>query len=214
MVGRGATVCCCVPSALCSFPSTMGPPPPQQTRHAHTLPCPPDRVCKLFFTHTLIFLSRQVKSYLAGNPPIKIKLNDDLLITRRDGSSGGPGFMGGAGGFGGGGGFSSGDYAADSLVILEDANFHEVGSRCKSWGSMWVGGWAGAVCCDLPVVCHHVNAWVGFACTSHALCLPIYLLQARLTPQTSISHTLKHHCSPFIPSHILTLPTSHAGGQP
>jgi hypothetical protein len=71
----------------------------------------------------------QVKSYLAGNPPIKIKLNDDLLITRRDGSSG-PGF-GGSGGFGGGG-FSSGDYAADSLVILEDANFHEVreGAAC------------------------------------------------------------------------------------
>jgi AP-4 complex subunit mu-1 len=64
----------------------------------------------------------QVKSYLAGNPPIKIKLNDDLLITRRDGSSG-PGF-GGGGGYGSG--FSSGDYAADSLVILEDANFHEV----------------------------------------------------------------------------------------
>lgn len=66
--------------------------------------------------------SIQVKSYLAGNPPIKIKLNDDLLITRRDGSSG-PGF-GGSGGYGSG--FSSGDYAADSLVILEDANFHEV----------------------------------------------------------------------------------------
>jgi AP-4 complex subunit mu-1 len=64
----------------------------------------------------------QVKSYLAGNPQIKIKLNDDLLITRRDGSSG-PGFGGGRGY---GGGFSSGDYAADSLVILEDANFHEV----------------------------------------------------------------------------------------
>lgn len=67
----------------------------------------------------------QVKSYLAGNPPIKIKLNDDLLITRRDGSSG-PGF-GGGGGYGSG--FSSGDYAADSLVILEDANFHEVRQR-------------------------------------------------------------------------------------
>lgn len=70
-----------------------------------------------------VCLCVQVKSYLAGNPPIKVKLNDDLLITRRDGSSG-PGF-GGSGGFGGGG-FNSGDYAADSLVILEDANFHEV----------------------------------------------------------------------------------------
>jgi hypothetical protein len=28
-----------------------------------------------------ILRSAQVKSYLAGNPPIKIKLNDDLLIT-------------------------------------------------------------------------------------------------------------------------------------
>jgi AP-4 complex subunit mu-1 len=64
----------------------------------------------------------QVKSYLAGNPPIKIKLNDDLLITRRDGS----GYNGG-GGYGGGSGFSAGDYASDSsLVILDDVNFHEV----------------------------------------------------------------------------------------
>lgn len=61
-----------------------------------------------------------MKSYLAGNPPIKIKLNDDLLITRRDGS----GYGGGNGGFSG---FSAGDYAADSsLVILDDVNFHEV----------------------------------------------------------------------------------------
>jgi hypothetical protein len=67
--------------------------------------------------------SLQVKSYLAGNPPIKIKLNDDLLITRRDGS----GYSGG-GGYGGGSGFSAGDYASDSsLVILDDVNFHEVG---------------------------------------------------------------------------------------
>eukprot|EP00878_Enallax_costatus_P022779 GHUV01024189.1.p1 GENE.GHUV01024189.1~~GHUV01024189.1.p1 ORF type:complete len:320 (+),score=69.87 GHUV01024189.1:300-1259(+) len=63
--------------------------------------------------------SIQVKSYLAGNPPIKIKLNDDLLITRRDGS----GYNGGGAGFSG---FSAGDYAADSsLVILDDVNFHE-----------------------------------------------------------------------------------------
>jgi hypothetical protein len=26
----------------------------------------------------------QIKSYLAGNPPIKIKLNDDLVIGKRD----------------------------------------------------------------------------------------------------------------------------------
>ena len=40
--------------------------------------------------------ARQVKSYLAGNPPIKIKLNDDLLIAKRDNP------YGGGGGFGGG----------------------------------------------------------------------------------------------------------------
>ena len=26
----------------------------------------------------------QIKSYLGGNPPIKIKLNDDLVIGKRD----------------------------------------------------------------------------------------------------------------------------------
>jgi hypothetical protein len=90
----------------------------------------------------------QVKSYLAGNPPIKIKLNDDLLITRRDGSSG-PGF-GGGGGYGSG--FSSGDYAADSLVILEDANFHEV-RQTAGWGHCvcagTVGPHTGASLCNL-----------------------------------------------------------------
>jgi hypothetical protein len=73
-----------------------------------------------------ILRSAQVKSYLAGNPPIKIKLNDDLLITRRDGR----GYSGG--GYGSGGGFSAGDYASDSsLVILDDVNFHEVCAGCK-----------------------------------------------------------------------------------
>jgi hypothetical protein len=77
-------------------------------------------------TSTYCYVSPQVKSYLAGNPPIKIKLNDDLLITRRDGS----GYSGG-GGYGGGSGFSAGDYASDSsLVILDDVNFHEVGAAC------------------------------------------------------------------------------------
>jgi hypothetical protein len=60
---------------------------------------------------------------LSGNPPIKIKLNDGLLISRRDGGGGG---YGGGGGGGGGGGFSSGDYASDAgLVVLEDVAFHE-----------------------------------------------------------------------------------------
>ena len=31
----------------------------------------------------------QIKSYLAGNPPIKIKLNDDLIIGKRDNPYGG-----------------------------------------------------------------------------------------------------------------------------
>ncbi|KAI8470762.1 MAG: Mu homology domain-containing protein [Monoraphidium minutum] len=58
----------------------------------------------------------QVKSYLAGNPPIKIKLNDDLLIAKRDAPYGGGGF----------GGFSAGDFAPDAgLVVLDDAYFHE-----------------------------------------------------------------------------------------
>jgi uncharacterized membrane protein YgcG len=79
------------------------------------------------FAYTALFLCAQVKSYLAGNPPIKIKLNDDLLITRRDGS----GYSGG-GSYGGGSGFSAGDYASDSsLVILDDVNFHEVGAACE-----------------------------------------------------------------------------------
>ncbi|KAF8070972.1 AP4M [Scenedesmus sp. PABB004] len=61
----------------------------------------------------------QVKSYLSGNPGLKVKLNDDLLIARRDGSAY-------AGGGGGGRGFSAGDYASDGgLVILDDVNFHE-----------------------------------------------------------------------------------------
>lgn len=31
----------------------------------------------------------QIKSYLAGNPPLKIKLNDDLIIGKRDNPYGG-----------------------------------------------------------------------------------------------------------------------------
>ena len=31
----------------------------------------------------------QIKSYLVGNPPIKIKLNDDLVIGKRDNPYGG-----------------------------------------------------------------------------------------------------------------------------
>lgn len=55
--------------------------------------------------------SVQIKSYLAGNPPIKIKLNDDLLVGKRDmpyGLGGGPGADGG------------------HSVVLDDCNFHEV----------------------------------------------------------------------------------------
>jgi hypothetical protein len=77
----------------------------------------------------------QVKSYLAGNPPIRIKLNDGLLISSRD-TGGGGGLMGGYGS-----GFSAGDYASDSgLVVLDDVYFHEVGVR-----GVWVCGCGGGV---------------------------------------------------------------------
>jgi AP-4 complex subunit mu-1 len=81
-----------------------------------------------------------VRSYLAGNPPIRVKFNDDLVALRRAGGgaggAGGPGGGNGGGnggGFGGaggngGGGFSAGDFARgsdDSLVILDDVAFHE-----------------------------------------------------------------------------------------
>ncbi|GIL81260.1 hypothetical protein Vretimale_1180 [Volvox reticuliferus] len=51
----------------------------------------------------------QIKSYLAGNPPIKIKLNDDVLIGKRDTPYGL-------------------DRAAERghMVVLDDCNFHEV----------------------------------------------------------------------------------------
>ncbi|GLC41360.1 hypothetical protein PLESTB_001020500 [Pleodorina starrii] len=57
----------------------------------------------------------QIKSYLAGNPPIKIKLNDDLLIGRRDTPYG----MLGA---------ERDARAAErgAMVVLDDCNFHEV----------------------------------------------------------------------------------------
>lgn len=81
----------------------------------------------------------QVKSYLAGNPPIRIKLNDDLLIARRDSAYGAA--------LGAASGFNAGDYAADgSLVILDDCCFHEVGGL----GCVWKGR-AGAVTWDVRV---------------------------------------------------------------
>ena len=52
----------------------------------------------------------QVKSYLTGNPPIAIALNDGLVIGRREG--------GGAANFGYG--------RASDVVQLDDCNFHEV----------------------------------------------------------------------------------------
>ncbi|PNW87410.1 hypothetical protein CHLRE_02g146600v5 [Chlamydomonas reinhardtii] len=58
----------------------------------------------------------QIKSYLAGNPPIKIKLNDDLLIGKRDAPYGHLDAAGGGRGFGDGG----------HMVVLDDCNFHEV----------------------------------------------------------------------------------------
>ena len=54
-----------------------------------------------------------MKSYLTGNPPIAIALNDGLVIGRREG--------GGAADFGYG--------RASDLVLLDDCNFHEVRRR-------------------------------------------------------------------------------------
>ncbi|GFR48289.1 hypothetical protein Agub_g10061, partial [Astrephomene gubernaculifera] len=51
----------------------------------------------------------QIKSYLAGNPPIKIKLNDDLLIGKRDAPYG-----------------VSDSSSNGHMVVLDDCNFHEV----------------------------------------------------------------------------------------
>ncbi|MEW5310417.1 MAG: hypothetical protein WDW38_002216 [Sanguina aurantia] len=56
--------------------------------------------------------SVQIKSYLAGNPPIKIKLNDDLMISKRDTPYPGHSDAGAAG-------------AGGHSVILDDCNFHE-----------------------------------------------------------------------------------------
>ncbi len=50
----------------------------------------------------------QVKSYLTGNPAIRIALNDDLAIGRREGPVGGYGYSSGP-----------------DIVMLDDANFHE-----------------------------------------------------------------------------------------
>ena len=54
------------------------------------------------------FSDLQVKSYLRGNPPISIALNDSLAIGRREGNGGA---YGGAG--------------AHDAVMLDDCNFHE-----------------------------------------------------------------------------------------
>ncbi|KAG2499617.1 hypothetical protein HYH03_002556 [Edaphochlamys debaryana] len=51
----------------------------------------------------------QIKSYLAGNPPIKIKLNDDLLIGKRDAPYG-----------------LDARSSEGHTVVLDDCNFHEV----------------------------------------------------------------------------------------
>lgn len=50
----------------------------------------------------------QVKSYLTGNPAIRIALNDDLAIGKREGPVGGYGYSSGP-----------------DIVMLDDANFHE-----------------------------------------------------------------------------------------
>lgn len=55
-----------------------------------------------------------MKSYLTGNPPIAIALNDGLVIGRREG-----------------GGADFGYGRASDLVQLDDCNFHEARAR---WG--------------------------------------------------------------------------------
>lgn len=60
--------------------------------------------------------SVQIKSYLAGNPPLRIKLNDDLVIARRDAPYGGA------------------VTESNHAVVLDDCNFHEV----RAWLSRQV----------------------------------------------------------------------------
>eukprot|EP00201_Polytomella_parva_P010084 CAMPEP_0175072456 /NCGR_PEP_ID=MMETSP0052_2-20121109/19924_1 /TAXON_ID=51329 ORGANISM="Polytomella parva, Strain SAG 63-3" /NCGR_SAMPLE_ID=MMETSP0052_2 /ASSEMBLY_ACC=CAM_ASM_000194 /LENGTH=431 /DNA_ID=CAMNT_0016339971 /DNA_START=54 /DNA_END=1346 /DNA_ORIENTATION=+ len=52
--------------------------------------------------------SVQIKSYLAGNPPLKIKFNDNLIVGKRDMP------------------YGVGDIHDTHSVILDDCNFHEV----------------------------------------------------------------------------------------
>mmetsp|Transcript_22213 Transcript_22213/g.38009 ORF Transcript_22213/g.38009 Transcript_22213/m.38009 type:complete len:453 (+) Transcript_22213:117-1475(+) len=67
-----------------------------------------------YLTQSQVDGSVQIKSYLAGNPPIKIKLNDDLMIGRRDTQA-----SGGLAALGAG--------RVDSgVVFLDDCQFHEV----------------------------------------------------------------------------------------
>lgn len=80
-----------------------------------------------------------MKSYLTGNPPIAIALNDGLVIGRREG-----------------GGADFGYGRASDLVQLDDCNFHEARARwgwrralrgppapCWSPGRRRTGLWAG-----------------------------------------------------------------------
>lgn len=72
-----------------------------------------------YLSHAQVDGSVQIKSYLAGNPPIKIKLNDDLIVGRRDapyGAGGGPGILSALGSGG----------ADTGVVYLDDCQFHEV----------------------------------------------------------------------------------------
>jgi AP-4 complex subunit mu-1 len=66
--------------------------------------------------------SVQIRSYLAGNPPIKIKLNDDLIVGRRDTPYGAPPPAGG----GTGSAAAMGSSYDMGVVYLDDCQFHEV----------------------------------------------------------------------------------------
>ncbi len=80
--------------------------------------------------------SIQIRSYLAGNPPIKIKLNDDLIVGKRGSPYGVP-VPGALSGIAGSSGADLG------IIYLDDCQFHEV--RSKGGGAGGPRGW-GTLC--------------------------------------------------------------------
>lgn len=91
----------------------------------------------------------QVKSYLTGNPPIAIALNDGLVIGRREG--GGPSEFG----YG----------RASEIVQLDDCNFHEV---CACMPSMPLYVNHKRLCAALGVLVGLCTALPSFVWAGHA----------------------------------------------